>query len=136
MVNLRNDMIEEVCTYSYIKSYCKIFSCCSQVYQSLLLQFKCYKSESSLPRRLIFIRKSLFTTFKLSIRNSRFMHSSHNFQNSLMFRIENNVLIGEEVPIRKDCTNVGALVLEKMRSRPEFVAQVSRHRSISARRGR
>lgn len=64
------------------------------------------------------------------------MHSSHNFQNSLMFRIENNVLIGEEVPIRKDCTNVGALVLEKMRSRPEFVAQVSRHRSISARRGR
>lgn len=44
-----------------------------------------------------------------------------------MFRIENNVLIGEEVPIRKECTNVGALVLEKMRSRPGFVAQVSRY---------
>lgn len=44
-----------------------------------------------------------------------------------MFRIENNILIGKEVSIHKDCTNVGALVLDKMRSRPEFVAQVSRH---------
>lgn len=44
-----------------------------------------------------------------------------------MFRIQNNILIGKEVLIHKDRTNVGALVLEKMRSRPEFVAQVSRH---------
>ncbi|XP_071648740.1 uncharacterized protein [Temnothorax longispinosus] len=45
-------------------------------------------------------------------------------EKSLMFRTENNILIGKEVPIHKTCTNVGALVLEKMRSRPEFVAQV------------
>ncbi|KAL6256354.1 hypothetical protein P5V15_012471 [Pogonomyrmex californicus] len=45
-------------------------------------------------------------------------------EDGLTFRIENDILIGKEVAIHKDCTNVGALVLEKMRSRPEFVAQV------------
>ncbi|XP_018350299.1 PREDICTED: luciferin 4-monooxygenase-like [Trachymyrmex septentrionalis] len=45
-------------------------------------------------------------------------------EKSMVFRIENDILIGEEVPIYRECTNVGALVLEKMRSRPEFVAQV------------
>jgi len=45
----------------------------------------------------------------------------------MIFRIENDILIGEEVPIHEECTNVGALVLEKMRSKPKFVAQVSRH---------
>ncbi|XP_014483122.1 PREDICTED: uncharacterized protein LOC106748773 [Dinoponera quadriceps] len=42
----------------------------------------------------------------------------------LKFRIENDILIGEEAPIHKKCTNVGALVLEKLKSRPEFIAQV------------
>ncbi|XP_018357536.1 PREDICTED: 4-coumarate--CoA ligase-like [Trachymyrmex cornetzi] len=45
-------------------------------------------------------------------------------EKSMVFRIENDILIGKEVPIYRECTNVGALVLEKMRSRPEFVAQV------------
>lgn len=45
-------------------------------------------------------------------------------EKSMTFRTENNVLIGEEVSIYKECTNVGGLVLEKLRSRPEFVAQV------------
>lgn len=44
-----------------------------------------------------------------------------------MFRIKDNVLIGKEVPIRDECTNVGALVLEKLRSKPEIIAQVIRY---------
>ncbi|KYM80058.1 hypothetical protein ALC53_09584 [Atta colombica] len=45
-------------------------------------------------------------------------------EHSGSLRIENDILIGEEVSIYRECTNIGALVLEKMRSRPEFVAQV------------
>ncbi|XP_029676660.1 luciferin 4-monooxygenase-like [Formica exsecta] len=45
-------------------------------------------------------------------------------EDNLTFRIENNILIGKEIPIHDECTNVGALVLEKLRSKPEFVAQV------------
>ncbi|XP_025158095.1 4-coumarate--CoA ligase 2-like [Harpegnathos saltator] len=45
-------------------------------------------------------------------------------EGDLTFRTENDILIGEEAPIHTECTNVGALVLEKLRSRPEFIAQV------------
>ncbi|EZA59029.1 Luciferin 4-monooxygenase [Ooceraea biroi] len=45
-------------------------------------------------------------------------------ETSLTFRIQDDILIGKEIPIHKECTNVGALVLEKLRSRPEFIAQV------------
>ncbi|XP_012222074.1 luciferin 4-monooxygenase-like [Linepithema humile] len=45
-------------------------------------------------------------------------------KDTLTFRVENNVLIGEEISIRKECTNVGTLVLKKLRSNPKFVAQV------------
>lgn len=40
------------------------------------------------------------------------------------FRIVENVLIGQEKPINRECVNVGELVLQKLRSRPEFVGQV------------
>lgn len=43
-----------------------------------------------------------------------------------MCKIENGILIGKEIPIHKTWTNVGALMLKKMRSRPDIVAQVSK----------
>lgn len=86
------------------------------------------RNKSSLLSTFIYIICNLLSAvFKFSISSSRLMHSSHNFQKSMVFRIENNILIGEEVPIYREYTNVGALVLEKMRSRSKLVAQVSRH---------
>lgn len=40
------------------------------------------------------------------------------------FRIERDVLIGEANPYENECRNVGELILEKLKSKPDFVAEV------------
>jgi hypothetical protein len=38
----------------------------------------------------------------------------------------NNVVIGEEMAIRRECVGLGELLLEKLRSNPDTVGQVKK----------
>lgn len=70
------------------------------------------------------ITEMAFASVKLSSR-----HILALLQYTPSFRIEDNVLIGAK-ETHPECTNIEELILDRLRSKPDFVEQVQSHKNL------